>query len=134
MPAQDIWAQWRKDGRAAYQYIIDQPNPWQPSSRAHHAVDLVLLFGGYDLSFDPGSEAVGAEMRRRWILFINGEEPWAPDKRMAFGPVGRSEEIDDREYGMRRRTRHFELLRKANQKEVVSAFARLAMGKLSSEN
>lgn len=134
MPAYDICAQWRKDQRRVYQYIIDQPNPWQPSSRSHHAVDLILLFGGYDLTFDPGSEAVGSEMRRRWILFINGEEPWAGTKRMAFGPVGRSAEIDDGEYSFRRRRRHFDLLKKANQREVVSAFAGLAMGRLSLDN
>lgn len=134
MPAFEIWTQWRRDGRSAYEYIIDQPNPWQPSSRAHHAVDLVLLFGGYDLSFDPASEAVGAEMRRRWILFMNGEEPWAADKRMAFGPTGRCGEIDNEEYGLRRRMRHFELLKGADQRQVVSAFAGLAMGRLSIEN
>ena len=134
MPAYDIRTQWRKDQRRVYQFIIDQPNPWQPSSRAHHAVDLILLFGGYDLSFDLGAEAVGSEMRRRWISFINGEEPWAANKRMAFGPVGRSAEINDDEYGFRRRTRHFDLLKKANQREVVGAFASLAMGRLSLDN
>lgn len=49
----------------AYRYVVDHPNPWQPSSRAHHAVNLLLLFGGFDLGFNPGAGGVGREMRNK---------------------------------------------------------------------
>ena len=38
--------QWQHEQRPVFRFLVDQPNPWQQSSRAHHAVDLLLLFGG----------------------------------------------------------------------------------------
>ena len=135
MPANDIAGKWRGGGRKVYQYIFDQPNPWQASSRSHHAVDLIFLFGGYDFSqTNPRAEFVGIEMRKRWIAFVNGEEPWERANRMAFGPAGNCVEIDAEEYKHRRRVSHFELLKQSSQRELVSAFASLAMGRLSLNN
>jgi hypothetical protein len=135
MPANDIAAKWRSNGRKVYQYIFDQHNPWQASSRSHHAVDLIFLFGGYDLSrINPKAESVGTEMRKRWIAFINGKEPWERAMRIAFGPVGNCVEIGEEEYKHRRRVSHFELLKQSSPREVVSAFAGLAMGRLSLDN
>ncbi|KAF4469114.1 carotenoid oxygenase [Fusarium albosuccineum] len=70
-PAFDISERWRKeDNNRIYQYIVDEANPWQASSRAHHAVDLIFLFGGVDLSFKPGAERVGGHMREAWMIFM----------------------------------------------------------------
>lgn len=134
MPADDIASRWRQSGRHVFEYIIDQTNPWQSSSRAHHAVDLVLLFGAYDFSFNPSAETVGTEMRRKWITFINGEAPWPSEKIFAFGPFGKSTEIDEDEFAARRRVRHFKLLRSIGQDQVGQIFGKLAAGRLSLNN
>lgn len=135
IPPNDIAAKGRSAGKKIYQYIVDQPNPWQPSSRPHHAVDLVFLFGGFDFrKSNRKAEAVGAAMRERWIAFINGEAPWDPGHRMAFGPLGNSHEIDEEEYRDRRRVAHFEILKKCVPGEITSAVAALAVGRLSLNN
>ncbi|OHW99250.1 cytochrome p450 [Colletotrichum incanum] len=46
LPAENIARLFRAAGRPAYRYLVDEPNPWQPSNGAHHAVDLLFLFGG----------------------------------------------------------------------------------------
>ena len=135
MPANDIAEKWRKASKPAYQYVVDQPNPWQASSRPHHAVDLIVLFGGHDLSMvNPAAAAVGKEMRKKFISFANGVAPWSREKRFAFGPFGESKEIGDGEYAARRRARHFELLKKSDPGEITSVFAGLAVGRLSLDN
>ncbi|KAH8819079.1 catalytic protein [Xylogone sp. PMI_703] len=135
IPSNNIAETWRKTGRKVYQYVFDQPNPWQASSRAHHGIDVALIFGGYDFSdINPAADAVGAEMRKRWISFVNGEQPWNAAKRMAFGPVGLCQEISDEEYRHRRRVSHFELQNRSSPRELTSVFAGLAMGRLSLDN
>jgi hypothetical protein len=135
MPANDIAAKWKKELKPVYQYVVDQPNPWQASSRPHHAVDLILLFGGHNLAkLNPAAEAVGSEMRKRFISFVNGEGAWGVDKRFAFGPVGESKEIGEAEYASRRRVAHFSLLKSSDPGDVVSVFAGLALGRLSLDN
>ncbi|KKO96926.1 hypothetical protein THAR02_10968 [Trichoderma harzianum] len=96
---------WKDANKHVHWCLVDEPNPWQPSSGAHHAVDLVLLFGGFDLSFSPGSEHVGQAMREAWIKFINLKEPWpkATSTYYAFGPHGVCKVLDDRELQSRRR-------------------------------
>ncbi|KAG5661252.1 hypothetical protein KAF25_005374, partial [Fusarium avenaceum] len=39
-----------------YKYLVDEVNPWQSSSGAHHALDLVLLFGGFDQEFSDSTK------------------------------------------------------------------------------
>ncbi|KAF9871486.1 FAD binding domain-containing protein [Colletotrichum karsti] len=86
LPVQEL-VQLGKDAKTpVYQCIIDEANPWQPSNGAHHAIDLVLLFGGFDLSFSPAAERTGEQMRRAWIRFINLQEPWSSGSCAAFGP------------------------------------------------
>jgi carboxylesterase type B len=135
MPANDIAAKWREAKKRVFQYVVDQPNPWQPSSRAHHAVDLIHLFGGYDIAkLNPAAEAVGEQMRGRWIAFVNGEGPWSSDKRYAFGPLGECGEIGEGGYKARRRVGHFEMLKKSDQGEIVKIFMGLAAGRLGLDN
>jgi hypothetical protein len=135
MPTNDIAVKWREASKPVYQYVVDQANPWQASSRAHHAVDLIFLFGGHDLAtLNPAAEDVGQDMRKRFISFINGTDPWAADKRFAFGPLGESKEIGEREFAARRRVGHWDLLKKSDQGDIVKVFAGLAMGRLSLDN
>lgn len=134
LPVDDIAARWRMARKEVYQYVVDQTNPWQASNRAHHAVDLILLFGGYesyDMGFSPAAKAVGAEMRRRWIQFVNGDAPWDQSKRYGFGPHGKSGEIEDEEFSARRRKRHFDVLRKISLGDLNKVVGALAAGRIS---
>ncbi|KAH8805269.1 catalytic protein [Xylogone sp. PMI_703] len=133
-PVADIAAKWREGQRAVYQYVVDQANPWQHSSRAHHGVELPLLFGGYDLSFDPAAEEVGRQMRAKWISFINGRSPWQSDKIYAFGPLGECKEIDNNEYSLRRRVAHFKLLQSCDPMELSAVYYSLGFGRISLSN
>lgn len=130
-PIRKLSRAWRADGLAVYGYVVDQANPWQASSRAHHAVDLVLLFGGLDLSFNPAAVAVADEMRRRWIAFVNGEAPWSANTTFAFGPHGDCSELDAGGFAARRRTVQMETLERVEPAQVGAVFAALAAGRVS---
>ncbi|KAH6985176.1 Alpha/Beta hydrolase protein [Ilyonectria destructans] len=132
LPALEMTERWRKtDGKKIYQYIVDEANPWQASSRAHHAVDLIFLFGGIDLSFTPGAEAIGRKMREAWLTFIHGGSPWTQTSIQAFGPLGRCEEIDTTEYRVRRRMGCFEYLRTLRATKYREVSGRLGTGRVS---
>ena len=92
---------------------------------------MVLLFGGFDLSFNRGAATVGSSMRKRWTAFVNGVNPWDPHKRFAFGPLGHSDEINDDEYSERRRVRHLRLLRDMTQEQRNAIFLGLGSGRIS---
>ncbi|KAL1972989.1 hypothetical protein VTN31DRAFT_6531 [Thermomyces dupontii] len=140
LPIEEITEKALSQGTTVYRYLVDEKNPYQPSSRAHHAVDLLFLFGSVDLSHNPGAEAVGQEMRTRWIQFIRGEQPWTPlresggGKRFAFGPYGESREIDETQFSRRRRVHHARVLREAGIKVYGGIMTKLTAGRISFEN
>jgi carboxylesterase type B len=134
LPVPLIAGRYEKEGKKAYRYLFDQANPWQASSRAHHAVDLIYLFGGFDMTMNPSAEELGKEMRRRFIWYINGEAPWTIHKTMAFGPLGDTREIDDRGVAARRRTRQMDEVNKLDASEVAAVFGSLAAGRISLHN
>ncbi|KAJ5497498.1 Carboxylesterase type B [Penicillium fimorum] len=117
--------------KRVFRYVIDQSNPWQPSSRAHHAVDLLFLFDGVDLSFNPAASAVGKEMRQRWIRFVSGDGPWSPDLRFAFGPMGECREIDESQVAARRRLEHCRVLKEAGPGAYMPIVLALTAGRIS---
>ncbi|CAL5873113.1 uncharacterized protein PFLUO_LOCUS7382 [Penicillium psychrofluorescens] len=118
-------------GKRVFKYVIDQPNPWQPSSRSHHAVDLLFLFNGVDLSFNPTAQAVGREMRQRWIRFVNGENPWSVESRFAFGPLGECREINEDQFADRRRVNHCKALQEAGIDVYLPIVFALTAGRIS---
>jgi hypothetical protein len=121
----------RKAGRDVYTYVFDQTNPWQSSSRAHHAVDLIMLFGSLDFAHNPGASSVRNSIRNKWIEFCNGEAPWLVEKTYAFGPHGRCGNIENEEYVGRRRLRACALLREMGPGLYNPLFAQLAAGRIS---
>ena len=129
LPAENVARLRRRAGRTTYQYLFDQTNPWQSSSRAHHGVDLIYMFGGYDLSFNPSAMTVGKEVRDKWIMLVNGKSPWDKEKRFAFGPHGNCGEIDDGEFATRRRVRHFEILRDMDWTSLLTILEKLSCWK-----
>ncbi|KAL4877994.1 Alpha/Beta hydrolase protein [Aspergillus karnatakaensis] len=118
-------------GKRVYKYLVDQPNPWQPSSRSHHAVDLLFLFGSVDLSFNPAANTVGKEMRARWAQFVSGDSPWSAERRFAYGPVGESKEISETQFAARRRVGHFKVLKEAGIGVYLPIIFALTAGKIS---
>ncbi|KAG9671362.1 alpha/beta-hydrolase, partial [Aureobasidium melanogenum] len=134
LPVPLVLDRYVREGKKAFRYLFDQANPWQASSRAHHAVDIIYLFGGFDMTMNPSAEELGKEMRRRFIWFINGEAPWTIHKTMAFGPLGDTREIDDRGVAARRRTRQMEEIKKLEASDVAAAFGSLAAGRISLHN
>lgn len=140
LPVEDMWLAARKEqGEDAqwYRYLFDEPNPWHSSSRAHHAVDLIMLFGGMDLSHNPHAEAVGHTWRSKWISFVAGEDPWQKDRRYAFGPFGKCGALDfaegtgEHEFSARRRTRALAKLREMTWARYNPIFFKVAAGKVS---
>ncbi|KAJ4194435.1 hypothetical protein NW759_016530 [Fusarium solani] len=107
LAAQEIPKEERLTGkRTCYRYLVDQPNPWKKTAGAHHAVDLIFLFGGpFDYSHDSQAVTLGNVMREKWITFLHGETPWDPSNVFAFGPEGACGTIDEEEVGRRRRVR-----------------------------
>ena len=131
LPVEVVSDKLQAAGKRVYKYVIDQPNPWQASSRSHHAVDLLFLFAGVDLSFNSAAENVGQEMRNRWISFVNGSAPWWQERRFAFGPFGECQEIDERQVANRRRLEHFRVLKEAGMGVYMPIIFALTAGKIS---
>ncbi|MCJ1282400.1 hypothetical protein MMC26_001723 [Xylographa opegraphella] len=120
--------------KPTYQYLIDEPNPFSPSSRAHHGVDLIYLFGGYDLSEWEGAENIGKAMRQAWIKFVCGEEPWDREGCMAFGPGGKCAMLDikGQEWDERRKRRAMDLIEE--HEGVSGVVGSLVRGRISLDN
>jgi carboxylesterase type B len=131
LPVELIAEKLEATGKPVYKYIVDQPNPWQASSRAHHAVDLLFLFGSVDLSFNPAAEAVGRQMRENWSTFVTGVKPWRLTGRFAYGPVGESKEITEGDFAFRRRVGHLKVLKEAGIEVYLPIVFALTAGKIS---
>ena len=109
----------------AYLYHYDEVNPFAPWANwgypiAHHAVDLLAAFGGFDETVNPATREAGRLLRGFWIDFINGGEPWPTDVIYGFGPAGKNgpipaaKEIDSTDEGgtaTRRRQAQFKVLK-----------------------
>ncbi|WKT50770.1 Carboxylesterase, type B [Fusarium oxysporum f. sp. vasinfectum] len=133
LPVQRLEKSFKDARKPVFRCLIDEANPWQPSSGAHHAVDLVLLFGGFDLSFSPSAERVGQAMREAWVKFISGEEPWpeAAEKYYGFGPHGSLKTLEDWEVQSRRRIGLAEKLSEMESPFLDKTSRGLAAGKVS---
>ncbi|KAF2154730.1 carboxylesterase [Myriangium duriaei CBS 260.36] len=133
IPTSKLKAQVEDAGGLVFRYLFDQPNPWQASARAHHAVDLLHLFEGFTIS-DPGALAVAKELRRRLVLFVAGQPPWPTTRTCAFGSHGNVSEIGRDEVTTRRRVTEMERLAKMPAKDIAAARAGLVVGTLSLHN
>ncbi|OJK04346.1 hypothetical protein ASPACDRAFT_20809 [Aspergillus aculeatus ATCC 16872] len=134
LPVEVVSDRLQAAGKRVYKYVVDQVNPWQASSRAHHAVDLLFLFGGVDLSFNRAAETVGREMRERWVRFANGTQPWSKARRFAFGPLGECQEINEEQFAARRRVEHLRVLREAGMGVYMPIVFGVSAGKISLMN
>ncbi|SPJ70977.1 related to carboxylesterase [Fusarium torulosum] len=133
LPIHHLKKTWKAANKPVYRYLVDESNPWQPSSGAHHAVDLPLLFGGFDLSFSPSAGHIGRAMREAWIKFMNLEEPWtdASGTCYGFGPHGTTKTLEDWEVQSRRRVTETDRLGTMDSALLDKTLAGLAAGKVS---
>ncbi|KAJ5335098.1 hypothetical protein N7452_007501 [Penicillium brevicompactum] len=127
LPTGLVIEQSRRARRPVFGFLIDQPNPWQSSSRAHHGVDLLYLFRGFTFP-DQSAWKVSEEMQRKWIEFISGEDPWQEGRFYAFGPFGRCEEVNVAD---RRRYRHLDAVLEAGPQNIEAVFKAIAAGRTS---
>ncbi|KAK2053039.1 carboxylesterase [Colletotrichum caudatum] len=134
LPAENMARLFRATGRPAFRYLVDEPNPWQPSNGAHHAVDLLFLFGGFDLSFSPSAKKTGEHMRRAFIEFVHSQEPWSPGRHAGFGPYGSFQDLDSAGVGCRRRMKAAEFLQGVSSRVLDKVFFALAAGRISLSN
>ncbi|PTD08223.1 Lipase 1 [Fusarium culmorum] len=135
-PIHQLELLWKDARKPVYRCLIDESNPWQPSTGAHHAVDLVLLFGGLDLSHAPAAERTGQALREAWIKFVNQTEPWpnASSSFYGFGPHGVCKKLEDWEVQSRRRVTETNKLQGMDPMLLVKAFISLAAGRGSLSN
>ncbi|KAM0328716.1 hypothetical protein ACHAQA_005129 [Verticillium albo-atrum] len=56
LPLELLRTLWDNDGKPSFRALVDEQNPWQPSAGSHHGVDLLLLWGGFDLDFAPAAQ------------------------------------------------------------------------------
>lgn len=114
-----------------YRCLIDENNPWQSSHGAHHAVDLVLLFGGFDDFVPEAAKRTGRNLREKWVAFVHGEEPWPAAECVAFGPHGMFVQLDHLAAESRRRMAQVRYLRETRRTVLNEIFVVLAINKLS---
>ncbi|KAF5250383.1 hypothetical protein FANTH_4416 [Fusarium anthophilum] len=109
----EIYETERKLGkRKCYRYVMDQVNPWNKGAGAHHAIDLLFLFGGpFKYSHDEPAQKISIAMRENWVSFIYGRDPWEQSTAYAFGPDGGHGPIKPEELAARRRISRLEKLR-----------------------
>ncbi|KAK2729417.1 cytochrome p450 [Colletotrichum kahawae] len=131
LPIQEMVQSCKRAETPVYRSLIDEANPWQPSNGAHHAIDLILLFGGFDSTISPAAKRTGEEMRRSWIRFIHSQEPWSPISTAVFGPFGMFQELDDTEVRSRRRIDQAKYLQSVGSQALDKVFLALAAGRIS---
>ncbi|KAJ3466084.1 hypothetical protein MRS44_006742 [Fusarium solani] len=117
--------------KPSFRFLVDQPNPWQASSRAHHGVDLLYLFNAYDLSHNQPAQAIARSMQEKWIQFIRGQDPWKPGGAFAFGPFGESQLLSPQGLNARRRQQHVAALAALGSQKINEIVAKLATGRSS---
>ncbi|EEU40127.1 uncharacterized protein NECHADRAFT_33545 [Fusarium vanettenii 77-13-4] len=114
-----------------FRFLVDQPNPWQTSSRAHHGVDLLYLFNTYGLSHNEPAQQIARSMQEKWVSFVRGKDPWEPGGVFAFGPFGESQLLSPQGLNARRRQQHVAALAALGSQKVNEIVAKLATGKSS---
>ncbi|KAL7272644.1 hypothetical protein RUND412_004533 [Rhizina undulata] len=102
--------QWRKGGKKVYRYLFDQANPWDPKRGAQHGVDMIYLFGNYDL--EEKLAALARQFGDDVISYVTGGEPWSVDDIRAYGPEGEVGFLEPGEHKARRRLAAFEVFEK----------------------
>ncbi|KAK5674338.1 hypothetical protein LTS10_012922 [Elasticomyces elasticus] len=111
-------------------YTFDEPNPWQPSARAHHAVDLLFLFGTYQDHFPEHAARLSVKMRQHWIDFVTSDSPRDLED-LVFGPHGTVEKAQPDCIAVRRRSEAWQTLDKIGYASLNKLAGTLGLNKIS---
>jgi carboxylesterase type B len=68
-----------KAGTKVYTYCFDRTNtfPSPLNGLAHHALDLIYVFGNFEHAFGEKKDVeLSHAIMKKWIDFANGKEPW----------------------------------------------------------
>ena len=111
-PAYAVAQRYKAASIPVYEYIFDQVNPFDPSAKAHHSVELMFIFKGYDISKAAGVTAknFSKSVQEKWVTYGVGGSPWAKGTCYAFGPNGQMGPITSEELETRRRLTAYEVL------------------------
>lgn len=123
-PVEMISNRWRKNAKAVFRYVMDEPNPFEPAAGSHHTVDLLFLFGAHDNN-------VAQAMKSVWIKFVNGQDCWEGDGIMAFGPAGEAKVHGPDALNGRRRTTEFAVLQELGWDGIKPVVAKVVVGKIN---
>ncbi|KAL2205517.1 alpha/beta-hydrolase [Sarocladium strictum] len=136
LPIERLLKLFKSTYKEAYWALIDEANPWQPSIGSHHAIDLVLLFGGFNDIINEAARQSGSNLRQAWIRFIAGGKPWIADQDSpyAFGPYGDTKEVGSLELRSRRRIAATEVLNRIEGSVLDKVLGALVAGKISLHN
>ncbi len=132
----EIWDRLNSANRKAYLCHYDEVNPFKSWPTlgypvAHHAVDLLAAFGGYDDEVNEATREAGLLLRSKWINFINSEEPWASNLICCIGPDGqndlvpRPEALDPDPTLPRRRYATFQVLKQIGLDSLTKVWQKL---------
>jgi hypothetical protein len=62
---------------------------------------------------------------------VNGDQPWNPQRRFAYGPFGECREIDEHQFAARRRVEQMKVLREAGIGVYIPIMLALTAGRIS---
>jgi carboxylesterase type B len=116
-----------------YRYIFDAPNPFAPEVGAHHAVDVLYLFGCTPMSLP--QESLGEEMRKTWSRFVAGVGPWdkgTNEKVLLFVEEG-CRLVDGEEVAKRRNVEQWKVLEKLGWDAVAPVVGEIVRGRIKFE-
>ena len=132
----ELWGRINSANRKAYLCYYDEVNPFRSWPTlgypvAHHAVDLLAAFGGYDGEVNQATRKAGRLLRGNWINFINGEEPWPSDMICCVGPDGQNdlvpvtEDLDLDRTSPKRRYAAFQVLKQIGLDNLIKVWQKL---------
>lgn len=121
------------ENKNVYRYLFDARNPFVPKAGSHHGVELLYLFGGFEMG--ERQEKVGSEMRKAWVRFVVGEAVWekgAEEKVLLFT----DEEVrvvEKEEVGRRRNERGWKELEELGWEKVAPVVSEVVKGRIRFE-
>ncbi|KAK9453886.1 Alpha/Beta hydrolase protein [Dipodascopsis uninucleata] len=109
-PMYNTVKQLKASGIKTYNYLFDEPNPYNPSMDAHHGVDVLYFFNSY--KFDAKYDEFIKAYQSGWINFAYGLEPWGKGVNSAIMIDQTVRPLKENEFEERRRVSFFETLNK----------------------
>ncbi|KAF8253492.1 alpha/beta-hydrolase [Wilcoxina mikolae CBS 423.85] len=114
-----------------WRYLFDARNPFAPKAGAHHGVELLYLFGGFEMP-EERLERVGREMRGVWVKFVVGEKLWEKGKVLLVTDE-EVKVVGKEEVGRRRNEREWKALNQIGWEKVAPVLWEVVNGRIRFE-